>query len=194
MPLREGEMPIDRDKKSFNMAIKRIEKAMARKHTHCFFTGLPLIKSDTVEHLLPRAILKNHSFRVRRTLVKKANIIVMANSRINNLVGNAPLKVKFAIRDMLRGVLETNPELLLTDRKTRDNVLCRLCKQFMQDLYGFEIITTKRKVIFPWDWRAGTIPTATRIVLIERYLDLLTEEEILCMDFREMMEVVERYY
>jgi len=66
----------------------------------CWFSGLKMARSKrTIEHLVSKRILRGHG---------KYNYkwnVVPADKTINALIGNAPLKVKFALREVLHGLI-----------------------------------------------------------------------------------------
>lgn len=165
-----------------------------RRLKWCFYTGEELSAYGTqqyqkesyyltYEHLVPKsrangANFSQHSplpnFPRRTTCVNK----VYAASKINNIVGEAPLKVKFALKKYLSGItILPHPDI-----KVRMRAWSKLSKSFMR----------RYKVcgVWPWHWSKhryskGDIQSHTPEKLNERrekarkhYMDLLTLEEI----------------
>ena len=133
----------------------------------CFYTGeeVEVGTSATVEHLVSIKYLnlKNGKFN-----------LVPCHKRINGAVGNAPLAVKFAIRDALKKLVI----LPRTNQQKRIKIYANAAKAFMR--------TYRVHGQFPWQWKNHIfkegVPERIRNLRRQRmkdaYMNLLTEEEI----------------
>lgn len=169
------------------------QSAKARRLKWCFYTGEELsaygAKSYqkksyylTFEHLVPKSKANGANFNQhsplpnypRRTL---CNNKVYAASKINNIVGDSPLKVKFALKKYLSEItILPHPDITV-----RMRIWAKLSKSFM----------CRYKVcgIWPWSWNKHQFSKSDKRIYTrnerdiyrekarKRYLKLLTLEE-----------------
>lgn len=123
---------------------KKQQRSRIRKR--CWFTGLPFTKkknqSLTVEHLVPQCY-----FATRHHSNFEGNHVA-AHGEINALIGHAPLKVKFALREYLH-----NPPVLIPEWMSLENKIQtykNLTEQFLKQ-YQINVRIGQRKyIVYPW--------------------------------------------
>lgn len=163
-------MPALAQKNSYKVQVNRLKK----KSTKCFFTSLecewPSKKERkrrggfthfeaTTEHLVPLSIYKG----------KIEGNYVVACRLANNMLGNAPISVKWEVRDTLQSV--TIPSYMSEEKKveTVKAIISSVLSKYM-------IASNHRDYV--WNWRTvprkkGTMRKEAR----QRYINLLTTEE-----------------
>ncbi len=140
----------------------------------CFYSGLQLIRlhSSTVQGDAPKAVRYSREHLLPKTLMKKRKLearhTVPASTLINSLVGTAPIKVKFALKEHFKTIdgLDTLTNIAL--RQAIEDIVREFLGQYrVHDLY-------------PWNWYGGRQKAHTKTQRKEIYqamLDLLTDEE-----------------
>lgn len=140
----------------------------------CFYSGLQLIRlhSRTVQDDAPKAIRYSREHLLPKTLMRKRKVeadghTVPASTLINSLVGIAPIRVKFALKDHLRNMdFEA-----LSDITLRQKIETAV-KDFLNQYKVHEL--------YPWEWAGGKQKSHTKAQRKEIYsalLTLLTDEE-----------------
>ncbi len=141
----------------------------------CFYCGLELIRthSPTVQNDAPRAIRYSREHLLPKTLMKKRKLrahrhTVPASTLINGLVGTAPIKVKFALKEHFKTIDDLDTLSNIALRQTLEQIVKEFLDQYLvHDLY-------------PWNWYGGRQKkhtTAQRKEIYQALLDLLTDEE-----------------
>jgi len=147
-----------------------------QRHNICFYTGLQLSKLKkggrgqlalSIEHLIPVSALKQGKHRIR-------NNMVPCMAMLNSGIGNAPLTVKFAFKEYLKG-FTVHPAL------PQDEIV-KIYQKAMRDfLEPYKIYGA-----FPWGWKGYNVKKdVSKLELVMRkarlrqsYELLLTEEEL----------------
>ncbi len=146
-----------------------------RQHTYqrfngvCFYTGEKLDEqSHSLEHLIPTSTAKKRfNFNLDFNLV-------VCEKRINGAVGNAPIKVKFALKQHLASI-EVFPNL---PQHARFKIYLRLAVLFLGQY--------KVHNYYPWLWNGAVFPkdmpkskqNQRRMRIRNAYMELVTDEEI----------------
>ncbi len=140
----------------------------------CFYSGLELIRlhSPTVQGDAPKAIRYSCEHLLPKTLMRKRKVqatrnTVPASTLINSLIGAAPIRVKFALKEHLKN----NEFESLSNVPLREKMETTV-KDFLNQYKVHEL--------FPWEWAGGKQKAHTKAQRKEIYralLDLLTEEE-----------------
>jgi len=147
------------------ISISHLRKNLPRK---CFYTGLPLTKNKkhkpdplgfSLEHLISKVLDKERQLPLDKNIVPCCRLI-------NSMIGDAPLKVKFALKEHFKTVIfmPNMPKSLLI--KTINNLTCIFLKNY------------KYKNYYPWEWNNLKNNNNKRIMVYKAYLDLLTVEEL----------------
>lgn len=158
-------------------------KSRGPEFFECFYTGMILPKivdaysGYTVEHLIPKTALRGaQQTKLRREFDKIQQ--VGSVSIINHLIGHAPLRVKYELREFLLG--RKLSHILTQEERLEEYV--RLTRRFLE---GWKIHLPDRRINhLPWYYRSMSVP-ADRALLHRRYLDLLTDEELRLLDLRD---------
>lgn len=150
--------------------LNKIEKAGGSNKRGCFYTGLPFIAKSklrkTKEHLIPLVLLNNANFKMHY------NNIVSAGSLINNLVGHAPLKLKFELKEFFASFEIADFMTLNNKTLTIKNLYGVWQEQYLTRCHG-----RKRSAKVPiWDWSTINSPILKETAR-EKYLKVLTKEE-----------------
>ena len=150
----------------------------------CFYTGLTLVKRAdtfsgyTIEHLLPKFLLKNLSQQSQRKYKFDRIHRVPSISIINHLIGHAPLIVKYGLRDYLRNM--TVDKTLPIDDQIEQYV-----HGTRRYLDRFRVIIGEHRVNhMPW-YYASMAEQDFRDHLFGIYWGLLTHEERILWMLRE---------
>lgn len=138
----------------------------------CFYTGMRM--KFRVEHGNPMMATTEHLVsssyhkKMERGIEKN---LVLACAFINTLVGNAPLRVKYQIRETIRNL---NVLPILTEEQ-----LIAMYSKIAQDIlksYRIEGIN-----VLPWNWNACR-DRKYREKLKARFYEILTDEEKILFD------------
>lgn len=149
------------------MSTSYLQELIKNKGNRCFYTGIPCVTPKTnakineasTEHLITRARTFNGHIE---------NDIVIAARGINNLVGCAPLKVKFTIKKELSLFVKTLPENI--DDNTKIYLCMNKTKEILKSYKIFKI--------YPWGWKGIDDNKVKEKELMKReYMKLLTPEE-----------------
>lgn len=152
------------------MAKQLSRRFMTRVHKRsgyrCFYTGLKCAKrkgplAATVEHLLAQ-----HHVDLGVDQLNNLNVVT-AHRFINGCVGNAPLKVKFALKAYLADIIPIPGMNNKKIKKLYTQLTVDFLKSFKPDGKGWH---------YPWQWFEQEDPRRKR-VLKERWMHLLTDEE-----------------
>ena len=122
----------------------------------------------------------------RSKLYDQTGSIVFASQRINNLIGNAPLRVKYRAREYLRGQKKN----IFPNMKEYHTVwaYAQYLKRFLEP-YRIHIISTKpgqesvhlAMSVYPWEWRSVQVEEYRRIAF-DSFRAMLTPEELQLFD------------
>jgi hypothetical protein len=161
----------------------RSRKSRQPEYFECFYTGMILPKEidpysgHTIEHLIPKTALRGaQQTKIRREFDRIQQVDSV--SIINHLIGHAPLRVKYELRDYL--ARNRHPPILTTEERLEWYV--RLTRKFLD---GWRIRIPERRINhLPWYYRSMAIPE-DRAILHRRYIELLTDEELRLIDLRE---------
>lgn len=135
----------------------------------CFYTGLPLLRLNesmtrnsqplaySTEHLLSKTMI-----RKRKLLVD--NNTVPASALVNSIVGNAPLKVKYALKAHFAGLRPPSLQV--------EYLIPFLKVEAMGFLSRYKI--HKR---YPWEWSNKGLTKKHRKEVYNALLALLSDEE-----------------
>jgi len=153
----------------------------------CFYTGRePGRFSSSVEHLLAKAHLVAHARHDPRfaELINDPRNRVVADARINNLIGNAPLAVKLDLRKRLHAAPPRATDAELLERAQR-HLACR--RIWLAD---------ERRPQWPWAHRCHGMGAAARRTLYAAWRGLLSAEERAledgCADVDELIALLTR--
>lgn len=162
---------------------RKSRKAKAPKFFTCFFTGMTLprkvdpFSGYTVEHIIPKYLLKAVPQGRKRIDFDKAQR-VPAVSIINHMIGHAPIRVKFELRDYLKTI--PLPDGDSDDEKLEKYVhWTRIFLEQYQTAIGD--IQIKH---MPWYYNSLVI-SEHREILFHKYYELLTTEEQILLALRE---------
>lgn len=168
-----------------------IARIHLRSNHTCFYTGLECRlkgKKDThfasIEHLLSIASFSGqsrdrmyqrniHKRRIGDMLSKfnKQNLVT-ATRWMNCVVGDAPLTVKYALRDHLHSIILLPGLTLGQERKLYTRLAIKFLKTYCPKDTGWN---------YPWNWHADNFiderAVRKRKILKEMFMELLTDEE-----------------
>lgn len=163
---------------------KRIKRAKKRNpdfQAVCFYTGLEVLETATTEHLISKSMTRWLSVKERSDLYTQSGSVVFASHSINNLIGNAPLAVKYRARAFLHQMTQNIfPRMNERQKAWAYNQYLR---QFLS-AYRIHIVSTKPGAdgeelamsVLPWDWK--TIQVAEyREIVYNSFLKMLSPEE-----------------
>lgn len=143
-------------------------KQLKKDSTYCFYTGVKMAKKGfakrSIEHLLNRSYARQHS--TYSDLMYKVPKVVCCTF-VNELVGNAPLIVKYAIRDAFKSVTLFN----VSDQSNFNRTVHSIVKRVFSN-FNIKIDNVK-----PWDYRQKTLSAEKRENLKIHLKRLLSEEE-----------------
>lgn len=140
----------------------------------CFYSGLQLIRlnSPTVQDDAPKAIRYSREHLLPKTVMRKRKVqarhTVPASTLINSLVGSAPIKVKFALKEHFKTIYYLDSLSDIALRQTLEHIVKGFLGQYR--VHG----------LYPWNWDGGKqnrISKEERREIYDALLDLLTEEE-----------------
>lgn len=164
---------------------RRSRKSRQSKYFTCFYTGLTLHKKVdpfsgyTVEHLLPKTLLKVVNQNAARHSGLSIHNRVPAISIINHLIGHAPLRVKFGLRDYLHRV-EIDAHKSIDDKI---EIYVRATREYLDQ---FKVTIGRHRVNhMPW-YYASMTEQEYRDRLFRVYDSLLTNEERILHRMRYM--------
>lgn len=164
---------------------KRSRKSRQNPAFTCFYTGLTLYKKVdpysgyTVEHLLPKTLLKAVNQNAARHSGLGIKNRVPAISIINHLIGHAPLRVKFGLRDYLHS-LKIDPRISVDDQIER---YVHATREYLDQ---FKVTIGQHRVNhMPW-YYASMVEQTYRDRLFAVYNSLLTDEERVLHKLRYM--------
>lgn len=174
----------------------------------CFYTGLKVKKKGkkgthkaSVEHLISLSIFDNKKFnRLKKKKPELINIIhqfrrdnsVASTTWINSMIGNAPLIVKYDLRNHLQNIIVPQGSSLKQERTIYSDTALKFLRSYCPEGKHWN---------YPWQWqtqnsRNGSTPTDTNYpfksryynakrqnILKQIYMDLLTKEEKLLLDY-----------
>lgn len=153
------------------------QKVAKRTKFVCFYTGLTqsmkpdLYYGHSIEHLLPKALM--HQLPNGRKK-NKLNALhrVPAIAIINQIIGHAPLKVKFELKEHLHSF----PMFPKMDIKKKIDAYVLITKAFMSK---YKAKDSKGNTIphLPWYWESIEDPEHKE-VLRREYFKMLTPEEL----------------
>ena len=143
--------------------------------TQCFYTGLQLNPPKTPgvklgepytfskEHLLSKKMLQRRKVRLNKPGRRNINI-VPSSSLVNGLIGVAPIRVKFALKEHFRGI----KFVFMDEIRIKGEI-----KYTVQNFLNQYLIHG----VYPWHWMHGKLTKAERKDAYTALLDLLTDEE-----------------
>ena len=163
---------------------RRSRKGREPRYFTCFFTGMTLAKrvdawsGFTVEHLVPKSLLKPVPQNIQRKMKFDRLHRVPAISIINHLIGHAPLIVKFGLRDHLH---KQTPSSLLTEDE-RIEFYVHHTRVYLDQ---FKVTVGRHRINhMPW-YHASMETKEHRDKLFEVYYSLLTQEEKILLYMRD---------
>lgn len=157
---------------------RKSRKARAPQFYRCFYTGMVLQKKVdpfsgyTIEHLIPKMLIKTIPQTTAKMIFDKAQR-VPAVSIINHLIGHAPLRVKFDLRDFLSN---NRADSSLSEDEQLEHYahMTRLfLERFKTPVDGIVINH------MPWYYKSLYNPEHAQILFQKYYALLTTEERIL---------------
>lgn len=166
------------------MSKRQNNKKVHRRFDYvCFYTGIQCARPGqkeglqaTVEHILPQSSVKFFNL-VHPELSEEERLAiwqlsyfnkVTAASFMNVIVGNAPLKIKYGLKDYLA---------TLTPPNASNQIIKMFYKhRTIEYLHQYKI-PSAHNTPYPWFWKSIQNNDILRMKLFEKYVNLLTNEE-----------------